>query len=405
MFHFPGKTREVPASGVDNGHGALIRFDRVVKRFKAGEDEVTVLKGVDAEFHAGEFVGIIGKSGSGKSTFINMLTGIDRPTSGAVYVGDLRVDQLGESRLAAWRGRNLGVVFQFFQLLPMLSLLENVMLPMDFCHTYPAAERKQRALKLLDLVGLADQAHKLPAALSGGQQQRVAIARALANDPPIIVADEPTGNLDSKTAESVFALFEALVKEGKTVIIVTHDSALARRVKRTVLIADGEVVNEWVARALPFLTQQQMLEVSHRVQPMRFAPGQEIIHEGQPGDRFYIVSAGAVEVGLDRPGGSRVVVGHMGPGQYFGEIELLRGGRSIAGVRAAGGPVEAYALPCEDFAALLAESDATRDSIGQVVRERAGENEAARRHTEAAGGQWTAAPGGDGPDGPAEGRP
>jgi putative ABC transport system ATP-binding protein len=402
MFHFLSRSPELPVASGNNGHGALIRFNGVVKRFKAGEDEVTVLKGVDAEFQAGEFVGIIGKSGSGKSTFVNMLTGIDRPSAGAVYVGDVRVDQLSESRLAAWRGRNLGVVFQFFQLLPMLSLLENVMLPMDFCHTYPASDRKQRALKLLDLVGLADQAHKLPAALSGGQQQRVAIARALANDPPIIVADEPTGNLDSKTAESVFTLFETLVKEGKTIIMVTHDSSLARRVKRTVLIADGEIVNEWVARALPLLTQQQMLEVSHHVEPVHFAAGQEIIHEGQPGDRFYIVSQGTVEVALDRPGGSPVVVGRMGPGEYFGEIELMRGSRSVATVRAAGGPVEAYGLPCDDFAALLAESDTTRASIAQVVRERLGENEAARQTGAAERGRSAAR--GDEPAGPGDGR-
>jgi putative ABC transport system ATP-binding protein len=205
---------------------------------------------------SGEFVGIIGKSGSGKSTLINMLAGIDRPTSGEVDVAGTRVDQLDESRMAQWRGHNLGIVFQFFQLLPMLSLLENVMLPMDFCHTYPAGERRTRALRLLDMVGMADQAGKLPSALSGGQQQRVAIARALANDPPIVVADEPTGNLDSKTAESVFSMFEALVKQGKTIVMVTHDSALARRVKRTVLIADGEIVNEWLAHALPLLTHQ-----------------------------------------------------------------------------------------------------------------------------------------------------
>jgi ABC-type lipoprotein export system ATPase subunit len=380
MFHL--LTRQVASDGKTALHGEtaepLIRFNQVVKRFKAGTGEVTILKGIDAGFEAGEFVGIIGKSGSGKSTLINMLTGIDRPTSGEVYVGDTRVDALSESRLAAWRGRNLGIVFQFFQLLPMLSLLENVMLPMDFCGTNPTGGRKARAMQLLEMVSMADQAHKLPAALSGGQQQRVAIARALANDPPIVVADEPTGNLDSKTAESVFAMFEALVKDGKTIIMVTHDSSLARRVNRTILIADGEIVNEWVARALPLLTHQQMLDVSHHLEPLHFAPGQEIIHEGQPGDRFYIVARGTVEVALTRPGGNQVVVSHMMPGQYFGEIELLRGGRSIATIRAAGGPVEAYALPCDDFRALLAQSEPTRESIGQVVRERLGENQAAR---------------------------
>jgi putative ABC transport system ATP-binding protein len=378
MFHLIGRSA-AEMDGANLSATSLIRFHHVVKRFKAGSDEVTILKGIDAGFEAGEFVGIIGKSGSGKSTLINMLTGIDRPSEGEVYVGDTRVDKLSESRLAAWRGRNLGIVFQFFQLLPMLSLLENIMLPMDFCGVNPAGGRKARALQLLEMVGMADQAHKLPAALSGGQQQRVAIARALANDPPIIVADEPTGNLDSKTAESVFAMFEGLVQSGKTIIMVTHDSSLARRVKRTILIADGEIVNEWVARALPLLTHQQMLDVSHHLRPLHFAPGQEIIHEGQPGGNFYIVGQGTVEVALSRPGGNQVVVSHMTPGQYFGEVELLRGGRCIATIRAAGGPVEAYALPCDAFLALLAESEPTRESIGQVVRERVGENEAVRR--------------------------
>ncbi len=367
----------VGEDGNDAAHG-LIRVTDVVKKFKVGSGEVTVLKGINAEFHAGEFVGIIGKSGSGKTTLINMLTGIDRPSSGEVAIGDTRVDRLSEGRLAGWRGRNLGIVFQFFQLLPMLSLIENVMLPMDFCNMYSAAERKQRALRLLDMVGLADQANKLPLALSGGEQQRVAIARALANDPPIVVADEPTGNLDSKTAEAVFQIFETLVQEGKTVVMVTHDSSLARRVKRTVLIADGEIVNEWVARALPLLTYQQMLAATHALEPLHFAPGQEIMRQDQPGDQLYIVNKGTVEVALKRPGGHEVVVSHMVPGQYFGEIELVRNERSVATVRAAGGPVEVYAMPRETFASLLSESEPTRESIANVVNQRIGENQAAR---------------------------
>ena len=263
MFHL--LDHEHPITSDQNGNGArsggrnggIIRFNNVVKTFKAGAGEVTVLNGITVEFHPGEFVGIIGKSGSGKSTLLNMLAGIDRPTAGSVEIGGTRIDKLGEGPLAAWRGRNLGIVFQFFQLLPMLSLVENVMLPMDFCNMYAVHERQERAMKLLDMVELADQAGKLPSALSGGQQQRVAIARALANDPPILLADEPTGNLDSKTAESVFSIFEGLIREGKTVIMVTHDSSLARRVERTVLLADGEIVNEQAARALALLTHDQ----------------------------------------------------------------------------------------------------------------------------------------------------
>ncbi len=227
--------------------GSYIRMNGISKAYKTGAGEVTVLKEVDLAVEQGDFVGIIGKSGSGKSTLINMLTGIDRPTTGEVWVGDTPVHTLSEGQMAVWRGKSLGIVFQFFQLLPMLSLVENVMLPMDFCNTFPMRERKERAMHLLEMVEMAEHADKLPSAISGGQQQRVAIARALANDPPVIVADEPTGNLDSRTAESVFGMFEQMVSQGKTLMMVTHDSSLARRVKRTVLIADGEIVNEPVA--------------------------------------------------------------------------------------------------------------------------------------------------------------
>ena len=238
---------EIPAGG---RAAHLIEMRRVVKTFKNTAGEFTVLKGINTHFDRAEFVGVIGKSGSGKSTLINMITGIDRPTSGEIYISGIPIHSLNENQMAVWRGRNLGIVFQFFQLLPTLSLLENIMLPMDFCHTYPAGERAQKAMELLRLVEMEQHAHKLPTAISGGQQQRVAIARALANDPPIIIADEPTGNLDSKTAEAIFTLFENLVRQGKTIVMVTHDSALARRVSRTVLIADGEIVSDSAARAL-----------------------------------------------------------------------------------------------------------------------------------------------------------
>jgi len=187
-------------------------------------------------------VAVVGKSGSGKSTLINMLTGIDRPTAGQVWVGAVAVHTLSQSHLAKWRGRNLGIIFQFFQLLPTLTAFENIVLPMDFCHRYSHRERYERAMDLLAQVDLADQAHKLPATLSGGQQQRIAIARALANDPPLLVADEPTGNLDSKTADSVFKLFETLVADGKTIVMVTHDDELANRASRTVTVSDGEII-------------------------------------------------------------------------------------------------------------------------------------------------------------------
>jgi putative ABC transport system ATP-binding protein len=221
------------------GSTHLIELRRVVKTYQGIAGSFTALHHVDLQVDPGEFVAVIGKSGSGKSTLINIITGIDRPTSGEVLVGSTAVHTLSERQLAVWRGRNIGVVFQFFQLLPTLTVLENVMLPMDFCAMYTPRERRQHAMHLLDQVAMAEHAQKLPSAVSGGQQQRVAIARAMANDPPILVADEPTGNLDSQTADVIFRLFESLVASGKTILMVTHDQDMAQRVSRTVLVADG----------------------------------------------------------------------------------------------------------------------------------------------------------------------
>jgi putative ABC transport system ATP-binding protein len=226
------------------GNQPFINLTDLVKTYQTVTGEFTVLKGIDLQFGQGEFVGIIGKSGSGKSTLINMITGIDHPTTGQVVVRGTAVHSLSENKISAWRGRTLGIVFQFFQLLPTLTLLENIMLPMDFCNLYTPKERRQRAMELLELVELQDHATKLPSTVSGGQQQRAAIARALANDPPILIADEPTGNLDSKTSESIFQLFARLVEHGKTIVMVTHDLSLAKRVTRSISLADGEVVND-----------------------------------------------------------------------------------------------------------------------------------------------------------------
>jgi len=213
----------------------------VVKVYETGAGGTTVLKNVSLQVQPGEFVSVVGPSGSGKSTLLNMITGIDRPTSGEVYVGGEAVHRLSENQLARWRGRNVGVIFQFFQLLPTLTILENVMLPMDFCNVYRGRERKARALHLLEQVGIAGHAHKLPSALSGGEQQRAAIARALANDPPLLVADEPTGNLDTTTANEVFTLFEGLVAQGKTMMVVTHDRSLSARTQRVIYLLDGRI--------------------------------------------------------------------------------------------------------------------------------------------------------------------
>ena len=223
-------------------NGLLIELRGVVKKYEGTASTVTALNGIDLRVNAGEFVVVLGKSGAGKSTLVNMLTGIDRPTSGEIRVAGTSVHALGEDDRAAWRGRHVGVVLQFFQLLPSLTVIQNVMLPMDFANRYPIPQQRERAMHLLAQMDIADHAHKLPSAVSGGQQQRIAIARALANDPPILVADEPTGNLDSVTARSVFGVFQDLVRQGKTIVMVTHDRDLAGQAQRTILLADGEIV-------------------------------------------------------------------------------------------------------------------------------------------------------------------
>jgi putative ABC transport system ATP-binding protein len=222
----------------------IIQVKNLVKRFKNGEVELTVLNGVSMEVRFGEFVAIVGASGNGKSTLLNMMTGIDHPTSGEVIIHDTKLNDLTENQLSAWRCKNLGIVFQFFQLLPALNLLQNTILPMDFLKSLPPRQRRERAEYLLELVGLSDQMFKLPSQVSGGQQQRAAIARALANDPPLIVADEPTGNLDARTSADVFNLFSHLVDQGKTLIMVTHNPELACQVPRTLEIRNGQIVRD-----------------------------------------------------------------------------------------------------------------------------------------------------------------
>jgi putative ABC transport system ATP-binding protein len=227
------------ANHLDNH--ALIDLRDVSKSYKTGVGEVPVLKGINLQVGEGEFVGVVGPSGSGKSTLINMFTGIDRPTSGDVWVAGQRLNDMSENKLARFRGRHVGVIFQFFQLLPTLTVSENVMMPMDLCRVGKRHERRKRAMELLELVEVPEIADKLPSQTSGGQQQRAAIARALANDPELIVGDEPTGNLDTISAGLVFALFEELVAQGKTVVMVTHDRELARHLPRIEEVRDGRL--------------------------------------------------------------------------------------------------------------------------------------------------------------------
>jgi putative ABC transport system ATP-binding protein len=311
----------------------------------------------------------VGRSGSGKSTLLNMMTGIDHPTSGSVRIGDVYLHTLSEGRMSVWRGRNMGIVFQFFQLLPMLTLLENVMLPMDFCEMYDPAEREGRALALLEMVGLHGFEHKYPAAVAGGQQQSAAVARALANDPPILVADEPTGNLDSRTAERVLEIFEEQVANGKTVLLVTHDNSLALRAERRLVISDGELVNEGVSRAFPNLAHGPLLALSHAVEPRSFAEGEQIALD-EPGVGLLIVAEGQVEVLLAGGRGEPSSAQRLQPGDIYNSRDaaanhaarrglrgLIRGREAaVRGLRAFGGPAQVLVLPEVELQAALAAS-------------------------------------------------
>ncbi len=236
--------KEAPSRSGEVRGQPLIHLRQVCKTYVTAGERFPALTDINLAVETGEFLAVVGKSGSGKSTLINMITGIDRPTSGEIFIGGVPIHKLGENKKAVWRGKTVGIVFQFFQLIPTLTILENIILPMDFCHSGEFWNRRKRALQLLELVDLVGQQNKQPTAVSGGQQQRAAIARALANDPPILIADEPTGNLDSKTSESVIGLFETLAAQGKTILIVTHDQDLARRASRKIDLADGKIVHD-----------------------------------------------------------------------------------------------------------------------------------------------------------------
>ena len=351
-----------------NDAAPYVNARRLVKVFPTPAGDFTALKGIDLQANRGEFVAVIGKSGSGKSTLINLITGIDRPTGGEIHIGGEPLHTFDEERLAAWRGRNLGIVFQFFQLLPTLTLVENVMLPMEINRLYAPAERRERAMGLLQQVAMDEQARKLPSAVSGGQQQRVAIARALANDPGLIVADEPTGNLDSRTAESIFALFQRLAAAGKTILMVTHDEARAARTDRAIMIADGAVVNEHVTRALAALNYDQLAEVQRHVAATSYAPGSVVVRQGEPGEQFFVITGGRAEVCVRQPDGRDVPVDRLGAGQYFGEMALVGRQPRRATVRAAGDePLRLVALDAATFDRLVTESPALRDELQSLI--------------------------------------
>lgn len=349
----------------------LIELRGVNKIFHTSAGDFIALKDINLEFRPGEFVSIVGKSGSGKSTLINMITGIDHPTSGSVRVGQAQLEKMTQGELALWRGTNMGIVFQFFQLLPTLSILENTLLPMDFGGKYTREEREKRARDLLELVGLAEAADKLPAALSGGQQQTAAIARALANDPPILAADEPTGNLDSRTAEHILQIFTDLARQGKTVLMVTHDRQLAQRTSRQVLISDGQIINPWVAQALPTLPHPYLLRLTHQMERRLYPAGATLARQEMLDAGLFIIVQGTVEVIRRGDRGRPEALDTLGPGSFFSEIEMLETASCELTFRASPHqPVEVLALGLDEFNRLLSEHPTASEGLRQAALQR-----------------------------------
>ncbi len=352
------KRKTAPVQVADAAPEAIIELRGVIKRFSNAAGEFTILKGVDLNIDRGEFVSIVGKSGSGKSTLLNMVTGIDHPSDGRVIVNGTDIyTGVSESHRSNWRGKNLGIVFQFFQLLPMLTLLENVMLPMDYVNMYDFDERPKRAIELLTLVGLEKFANKLPVLVSTGQQQLAAIARAMACDPPLLIADEPTGNLDTRSADTIIQLFELFVSQGKTIVMVTHDPSLTSRTHRNIIISDGELIDETISRSLPQLRHRHMLEFTKIAQLRSYNPHEVILTQNQQADEFFMVRQGEVEI-INGSTSSR-----LGKGAYFGGVELMRGTPTVVDVRAGNIPVQLLALPKRDFVRVMNESPITAESI------------------------------------------
>lgn len=370
-INYPAQSALVPSD-------AMIDLRGVVKKFSNAAGEFTVLKGLDLTIGRGEFVSIVGKSGSGKSTLLNMVTGIDHPTNGQVVVNGTDIyNGVTESQRSRWRGKNLGIVFQFFQLLPMLTLLENVMLPMDYVDLYDFDERPKRALELLTLVGLEKFANKLPVLVSTGQQQLAAIARAMACDPPLLVADEPTGNLDTRSADTIIRLFEGFVSQGKTIVMVTHDPSLTSRTHRNIIISDGELINESISRSLPQLRHRHMLHFTKIAELRSFRAHETILSRDQHVDHFFIVQKGTVDVVLLDASQRDARVSRLNAGEFFGEMELLHGGRSIANVRTGDEPVDVLMIPRNEFLKVIHESPITAEAIGRIVQQRLAEQQTA----------------------------
>ena len=353
-------------------HPAII-LKGVDKVYENAAGRFIALNNIDLALNYGQFISVVGKSGCGKSTLLNMITGIDHPTAGDVTIGRENIYHMSESQRALWRGKNVGVVFQFFQLLPTLSLLENTMLPMDYCGVHPFSERPKKALELLRMVGLEEHAHKLPSTVSSGQQQCAAIARAMATDPAIILADEPTGNLDSKSAETVLNLFEDLAARGKTILIVTHDPSITKRTDQTIILSDGEIIDQTIARTLPYLSHPQMLEATKNSEKRIYQPGEIIIQESIPVVNFFMIVSGEVEIVINMNQPNEMVLTNLGEGNYFGEIGLTKGTDATASVRASAVDTEVAVLPKQIFTDLISESQSTRQVITEIAENRLAE--------------------------------
>jgi ABC-type lipoprotein export system ATPase subunit len=376
------RRRRSETQSLTNDH-AMIEMRAVEKTFENAAGKFTALKGIDLVVEQGEFVSIVGKSGSGKSTLLNMITGIDHPSAGQVVVSGTDIyTGVSESQRSRWRGRNLGIVFQFFQLLPMLTLLENVMLPMDFADLYPFEERPSRAAELLKIVGLEEFADTLPTFVSNGQQQLAAIARALACDPPLLVADEPTGNLDHKSAVIIVDLFEHLAEQGKTILMVTHDPSMSSRTTRNIIISDGELIDESIAAAFPWLPDRQLLDLTKGAASQTLEPGEVLLERRQSCDYLYLVKNGELEMTRTTLRKRHTRIGALGPGETYGEVEIMRGEGSQVDLRGARNTaVELLTISAAVFRQAALSTPAAAEQIDRLVREKQAFYKGSKRKT------------------------
>lgn len=340
----------------------FVRLKDVVKEYRTDAGSFSALKGINLEVRAGEFLGIVGKSGAGKTTLLNMISAVDRLTSGEIWVGGTRVHALSQTQQSKWRGRTLGVVHQTFQLMSMLTLIDNVMLPIDFQGLYHPRKSVAHALSLLADLDIAQHAYKLPTQISGGQQQRVAIARALANDPALILADEPTGSLDSATAASTMEILKRITQRGKTIIMATHDAGLMRYFSRTVILFDGEILNETLTRLFPMVEHQRLVEAGHAYTQFTVKPGQPIVSRGEALTGLFVIIRGSAQIVAEH---GRATID---AGMVFGCDDLLAEKPSRASLVANGAmDAEIGLLPRTQFINLYQQDRAFRKEIDLII--------------------------------------